>query len=211
MNYYQLPLGPLGTNCYIVSNAKKECLIIDPGEESQKIIQYVNTKQLKPLAVLLTHAHFDHIGALDEVRKAYSIPAYVHKKEANWLADASLNGSSHFLMGQSIVQQPAEKIITDEGKLSIGDFNFAIFETPGHSPGSVSYYAKEDGYLFSGDVLFKGSIGRTDLPGGSMDVLMQSIHKKILVLPEDTIILSGHGPVTLLQDEMDANPFLNGF
>ncbi|MFS0780933.1 MBL fold metallo-hydrolase [Bacillus sp. 1P06AnD] len=211
MNYYQLPLGPLGTNCYILSNDKKECLIFDPGEEGQKVIQYINTKQLKPLAVLLTHAHFDHIGAVDDVRNAYGIEAYVHKKEAKWLEDPMLNGSKHFLMGQSIIQKPAEHILSEEGKLAFGDFLLEVMETPGHSPGSVSYYVKEEGYLFSGDVLFQGSIGRTDLPGGSMDILMKSIHDKVLALPEDTIVLSGHGPVTLIQDEMDSNPFLNGF
>lgn len=211
MKYYQLPLGPLGTNCYIVENDKKECVIFDPGEEGKKLVQFIKDKSLKPLAVLLTHAHFDHIGALDEVREAFEVDAYIHKKEDKWLSDATLNGSNLFMMGKSISQKKAEKIISNEGTITIEGFRFEVFETPGHSPGSVSYYMRDEGYLFSGDVLFKGSVGRTDLPGGSMDVLMKSIHSKLMILPENTIVFPGHGELTLLQDEMESNPFLNGF
>ena len=104
----------------------------------------------------------------------------------------------------------AEHVITEEGTLAIGNFAFEVYETPGHSPGSVSFYLREDGYLFSGDVLFQGSVGRTDLPGGSMNVLMTSIQQKILCLPLNTIVFPGHGPLTLIEDEMHSNPFLRG-
>ncbi|WP_409301669.1 MBL fold metallo-hydrolase [Peribacillus sp. SCS-155] len=211
MKWKQMPLGPLQTNCYIVENSQNECIIFDPGEESAKIIQHIQTKKLKPLAILLTHAHFDHIGALDEVREFYNIPAYIHEREAKWLLDPSLNGSVRFTIGQPIKLKPAEHILGEEGILSVGSFTFKLLHTPGHSPGSVSYYIEQSGLLFSGDVLFKDSIGRTDLPGGNHDQLMKSIHDKVLTLPEDTIVLSGHGPVTTIMDEMDTNPFLNGF
>jgi hydroxyacylglutathione hydrolase len=211
MKWYQLPLGPLQTNCYILSNDEQDCVIFDPGEEAAKLIQYIQTKKLKPLAVLLTHAHFDHIGALDEIRSFFHIPAYIHEKEAKWLLDPALNGSQLFSGGEPIRLKPAEKILTKENELEIGSFSFKLFETPGHSPGSLSYYLEEKGMVFSGDVLFKDSIGRTDLLGGNHDQLMKSIHEKLLVLPEDTIVLSGHGPVTTIIDEMETNPFLNGF
>ncbi|PLT34718.1 MBL fold metallo-hydrolase [Bacillus sp. V5-8f] len=210
MKWNQLPLGPLQTNCYILSNDAQECIIVDPGEESAKLIQYIQTKKLKPLAVLLTHAHFDHIGALDQIREFFEIPAYIHEKEAKWLLDPALNGSQRF-PGPPIRLKPAEHILAAETDLQIGSFSFKLFETPGHSPGSISYFLEEKGLLFSGDVLFKGSIGRTDLPGGDYAQLMKSIHNKLLSLPEDTIVLSGHGPVTTLADEMESNPFLNGF
>lgn len=208
MKYYQLPLGPLGTNCYIVMNEKKECIIFDPGEEGVKLVQFIKSNQLKPLAVLLTHAHFDHIGAVDDVRDAFEIEAYIHEKEKKWLADPILNGSQKFMMRTATKQRPAEHVISEEGTLKISDFIFEVFETPGHSPGSISFYLREAGYLFSGDVLFKGSVGRTDLAGGSMDVLMKSIEQKILTLPRNTIVFPGHGEITLIEDEVDYNPFL---
>jgi hydroxyacylglutathione hydrolase len=210
MKWNQIPLGPLQTNCYVVEN-EEECVIIDPGGEGEKLIQHLQSKKWKPLAILLTHAHFDHIGAVDTLRDYYHIPVYIHEKEAKWLFDPALNGSQSFLPGQLIRLKPADQILTNETELKIGNFSFHLFETPGHSPGSVTYYLKEKGMIFSGDVLFQGSIGRTDLIGGNQDQLMKSIHTKLLVLPEDTIVLSGHGPITTLVDEMENNPFLNGF
>jgi hydroxyacylglutathione hydrolase len=209
LNWKQLPLGPLQTNCYILWNQKKECLIFDPGGDGDRLISFLKGNQLQPLAILLTHAHFDHIGALDSIRLHFNIPAYVHKKETNWLRDPSLNGSKFF--GSSISVNEAEQIIKGEGMLKISDFELQVLETPGHSPGSVSFYHKPSKSVFSGDALFSGSIGRTDLRGGNQSQLLESIHSKLLSLPEDTYVLSGHGPVTTISVEMDHNPFLNGF
>lgn len=210
MNWEQIPLGPLQTNCYIITNNRKDCLIVDPGEEGKKLINHLEQRRLKPQAILLTHAHFDHIGAVDAVREKYKIPVYLHNKEKNWPMDPALNGSQFFMMGQ-IRAKEADHIISSEGKMVVGDFTFEVFETPGHSPGSVSFYFKEEGFVASGDALFQGSIGRTDLPGGNHDVLIKSIHDKLLVLPEETQVLPGHGETTTIVDEMDSNPFLNGF
>ncbi|MFJ7746169.1 MBL fold metallo-hydrolase [Peribacillus sp. NPDC097295] len=207
MKWTQIPLGPLQTNCYIVSKGQN-CLIIDPGEEPQKIIQYIQTKKFKPLAILLTHAHFDHIGALDAIRDHYEVPAYIHEREAKWLLDPALNGSQNWFPENPMRMKPADHILAHEQVLTIGEFTFEILETPGHSPGSVSYYANDERLLFSGDVLFQGSVGRTDLIGGSESVLLKSIETKLLPLSDDTIVFPGHGPITTILDEKDTNPFL---
>jgi hydroxyacylglutathione hydrolase len=211
MNWFPLALGPLQTNCYILSQKDGSSLIIDPGEEPNKIIQYISSKKLFPKAILLTHAHFDHIGAVDAIREKYGIPVYVHKQEKSWLSDPSLNGSQFFIPGQQIQAKSADYIISNEKTMVIEGFTFEVFETPGHSPGSISFYFKEAGIVASGDALFQASIGRTDLPGGNHNQLLESIHKKLLVLPEETLVLPGHGPATTIGQEMDSNPFLNGF
>lgn len=210
MEWKQIPLGPLQTNCYLVIK-ENVCIVIDPGEEGNKLTGIIDELNIKPQAVLLTHAHFDHIGAVDVIRDQYKIPVYVHEKEAKWLLEPSLNGSQFFISGNLVRLKPADHFFADEQIVTIGDFNFQLFETPGHSPGSVSFYFKEEGIVLAGDALFKGSIGRTDLPGGNREQLIRSIHDKLLPLPEETLVLPGHGPATTIGNEMDSNPFLNGF
>ncbi|ANC77852.1 hypothetical protein ABE65_014010 [Fictibacillus phosphorivorans] len=210
MKWKKLTVGPVQENTYIIYNNLNEAVVIDPGSEGKRIIQTIESLKVKPLAILLTHAHFDHIGAVDDVRERYNIPLYIHKKEADWLSDTKKNGSKYF--GQSITAKPATHILTNtDNTLKIGNFSFEVLTTPGHSPGSVSYYLKSSGAVFSGDALFAGSIGRTDLHGGDQDVLINSIHEKLLHLPEETMVLSGHGPETTIGMEMDSNPFLSGF
>lgn len=210
MKWKQMPLGPLQTNCYILWNDQKNCLIVDPGAEGEKLVSWLNEHNLKPLAILLTHAHFDHIGAVDTVRHTYNIPVYIDEKESEWLTDPGLNGSGIFGMGK-IQAAPADRIITSEHTLTIDDFTLQVFKTPGHSPGSLSYYVQSEGIVFAGDTLFMGSIGRSDLPGGDHQELLSSIHDHLLTLPEETEVLPGHGPATSVGNEMDGNPFLNGF
>jgi hydroxyacylglutathione hydrolase len=211
MKWKQIPLGPLQTNCYIIYDETLSCLIVDPGENPKKLSAVIEQLELKPEAVLLTHAHFDHIGAVDRIRDKYGIKVYIHEKEKDWLTDPALNGSRHFMLNEPIKARAADHLLKNEGEMSIGNFTFDIFETPGHSPGSVSFYFPMANFVVAGDALFQGSIGRTDLPGGNHNQLIKSIHDKLLVLPEETEVLPGHGPTTTVGLEMDSNPFLNGF
>jgi glyoxylase-like metal-dependent hydrolase (beta-lactamase superfamily II) len=157
---------------------------------------------------LLTHAHLDHIGAVDDLRHHWHIPVYLHKEEEDWLMDPDKNGSSRFPAAENISLEPADVLLEGEKTLEIGAFTFDSLETPGHSPGSLSYYFKETGVIFSGDTLFNGGIGRTDLYRGDADVLMESIESKLLVLPDETVVAPGHGFETTIGQEKETNPFL---
>lgn len=211
MKWSQIPLGVLQTNCYIVESSDQSCIIFDPGSEGKKLINWLTKRNLKPIAIFLTHAHFDHIGAVDEIRDQYQIPVYVHEEEEDWLTNPKLNGSQFFQVKNAVCVKKAEHLLKKEETIKIGDFEFYVYETPGHSPGSVSYYFQKDHFVVSGDALFQSSIGRTDLPRGNQSQLLKSIHEKLLFLPEETEVLPGHGPITTIGEEMDSNPFLNGF
>lgn len=211
MNWKQLPLGPLQTNCYVLYDNDKNAVIIDPAGDADKLLTYLQENDLHPVVILLTHAHFDHIGALDTVRDAYSIPVYLHDQESDWLGDAQKNGSGRMMPEAAFTTKPADHLLHSEGTLQLGSFEFQWLHTPGHSPGSVSYWHKETNTVFSGDVLFSGGVGRTDLYGGDMDTLLASIHEQLLELPENTVVACGHGPFTDIEAEMDSNPFINGF
>lgn len=203
-----MELGPVQTNCYIVSNAEKECLIFDPGEEAGKIMDRFKKRGLKPLAILLTHAHFDHIGAVDELRETYGVPVYLHFAERDWLGRPNLNGSGKYAALPDYRIKDADVLITDEATLEIGSFAMELLHTPGHSPGSITYAFKDQGFAIVGDTLFRGSIGRTDLIDGSETKLLQSIRTSILTLPGDTVVFPGHGPDTTPAEESKSNPFL---
>ncbi|MCH4825749.1 MBL fold metallo-hydrolase [Planococcus halocryophilus] len=207
----QLELGPIQTNCYIISDDQKNCLIFDPGEESTKIEALVKKKNLKPMAILLTHAHFDHIGAVDDIRERYSVPVYLHHLEKDWLSRPNLNGSGKYAAVPDYRMKDADVLLIDEKTLEIGSFKMDIFHTPGHSPGSVSFSFGKEGFAIVGDVIFRGSIGRTDLIDGSEKRLLQSIEESILPLPKHMILYPGHGPETTAEQELHSNPFLKIF
>ena len=201
-------LGPVMTNCYLVYKEKGDSgLVIDPGTGAEEVVRRIQTLNLNIEAILLTHARFDHIGGVEEVRAATGAPVYVHPQEAEWLLEPELNGSTLFPV-EEVRCRPAEKTVEGGEQLTLLGETFSVFHTPGHSPGSVSYRAEN--FIFSGDVLFSGSIGRTDLPGGDYKTLMQTIDQVIMELPEETVVYSGHGPVTTVGREQDTNPFVIG-
>lgn len=207
MELKSMSLGPLGTNCYIVHN-QREAVIIDPGGDADLIASFLTKEKINPEAILLTHAHFDHIGAVEEIRSSYHIDVYVHKNEAKWLEDPSLNGSSLFL-GKEIKTGRAEHFL-EQGSLNIAAFSFEVIDTPGHSPGSVSFVVPSEKIVFGGDALFNRGIGRTDLPGGNFDQLADSIQNKLYRLPDSYTVYPGHGPATTIGDEKLNNPFVHG-
>ncbi|QKS70924.1 MBL fold metallo-hydrolase [Paenalkalicoccus suaedae] len=210
MKISTFPLGALQTNCFVVEK-NEQAVIIDPGGDASILVNYFAKRNVEVQAILLTHAHFDHIGAVDEVSEYFKAPIYVHKHEVDWLRLPEKNGSGVF-PGIPEIRIKREAIMIDgEQELTIGEFTFELYETPGHSPGSVSYYLPEENTIISGDVLFRGGVGRTDLFGGDHDTLMDSIHDKMLQLPDETIVKNGHGPDTTIGEEKETNPFINGF
>lgn len=204
MKIEQMPLGPLGTNCYIVSN-ENNSLIFDPGGDAYKVIEYLTENSLTAEAILLTHAHFDHIGAVEELRNYFNINVYLHEEEALWLANPALNGSLSFTGEEVNAKEP--DIYLKTGKLKIGSFALDVLYTPGHSPGSVSFLFNDQSFVISGDVLFHQGIGRTDLPGGDFSQLENSIRNDLYQLPDSFAVYPGHGPQTTIGSEKKYNPF----
>lgn len=199
----QMSLGPLGTNCYIVYD-EGQALVVDPGGEANQVIAFLQQEQLSAQAILLTHAHFDHIGGVQALRTDLGLDVYLHQNEQDWLGNPDLNRSGSF--GSEVVTDPAEHMLKP-GELKIGPFQFEIIHTPGHSPGSVSFVFAEEGFVISGDVLFQQGIGRTDLPGGDIDQLETSIRNQLYALNDSLTVYPGHGPETTIKAEKRNNPF----
>lgn len=202
----KLELGPLGTNCYILYDQSYNALIFDPGGDSTKLQDLIEKKHLKPIAILLTHAHFDHIGAVDDIRDRYNIPVYLHESEKEWLMDAQLNGSARFPVTE-VSTHPSDKYLTP-GKLELASFEVEVRHTPGHSPGGVAFVLHKGKIVIGGDSLFQNGIGRTDLYGGNMEQLINSIREQFLTLDNDYTVYPGHGPETTIKCERENNPFL---
>lgn len=200
-------LGPVGTNCYIVSSEKdKECFVIDPAACPPEFISYIKDMGMKVKAVLLTHGHFDHIMGLDGFLKEFPVPVYAHEAERELLESAELNSSASML-GQPYTFSGAE-YVTDRQELEVAGFAVQVIYTPGHTAGGCCYYIPAENVLFSGDTLFHGSIGRTDLPTGSMGQLVNSIRDRLFVLPDETKVCPGHMDETAIGYEKKYNPFL---
>ena len=200
-----LTVGSFGSNCYIVGSEKtKEGIIIDPGADPEDIISAVRRLELKITMIIATHGHVDHVGALGEVKQAFKVPFALHADEAPTLPEVSKYIST--LFGMQLAPLPAPDKLLNEGDIiKVGEYSFKVLHTPGHSPGGISLAG--NGVVFSGDTLFNYGIGRTDFPGGSYDVLMESIKTKLMTLPDKTIVLSGHGPETTIGAERRGNPW----
>jgi hydroxyacylglutathione hydrolase len=210
LNIHCFTFNAFQENTYIVSNENKQCWIIDPGMydkgETEELISYIEKHKLQPQAIINTHAHLDHIFGVQFLIDKYNIPFGVHEQELQVLRMAA---GSAALFGFDLKKAPDPAFFIKAGtQLQLGTDHLAVFHTPGHSPGSISFYYPEGKWVISGDVLFSGSIGRTDLPGGSFETLINSIRASLFTLPGETAVFSGHGPATNIAEEQEHNPFL---
>lgn len=199
------PLGPIGTNCYLVGDDSwSKAIVIDPGVHPEPLLERIKNIEIE--AILLTHAHFDHIGGVEALRKLKNCPVYLHPAEKDWLSDPMKNGSGLWDgAGGAISTAPAEFELHHGDRLTFIGESFSVLHTPGHSPGGVSFYVNS--YCFSGDALFADTIGRTDLPGGDFDQLIESIQTHLFPLPDETRVYPGHGHSTTIGKEKRENPY----
>ena len=199
-------VGPVQTNCYFVINETTgETLVIDPGASAKALAQRARADQLKPVAVLLTHGHFDHAGGAEEFAREFDIPIYIHEQERDTLTDPEINAS--WMMGRQEVYH-ADHFLKDEQEIDLAGFHIRVLLTPGHTPGGCCYYFPYNEVLFSGDSLFCGSIGRTDFKKGNMAQLVRAIKEKIMVLPDRTTVYPGHNDITSIEHERAYNYYL---
>lgn len=202
---HQMSVGPLQVNCFIVACGKtKQAMVVDPGEEGPRILHVAEREGLQVVKVVNTHGHFDHIGANQQVVDATGAELLIHKDDLPILQNARNHAQVY---GLSVSASPEPDRLLKEGdEVSIGELAFKVFHVPGHSPGGICLLG--EGHLFVGDVLFSGSIGRTDLPGGDFDSLVEGVREKLFSLPEDTVVHPGHGPDTTIGRERAYNPFV---
>lgn len=200
-----LVLGQVATNCYLAMNRDtRELILVDPADEAGRIRRKVQEMGGIPAAILLTHGHFDHIGAVDELRRVYGIPCYASEAEAEVLSSPEWNLSRMF--GHPLTVE-ADVLLKDGQELTLAGKRIRVLHTPGHTKGGACYYFPEDGLVFSGDTLFAGSVGRTDFPTGSSSVLVRSVREKLFILPEETIVYPGHDRESSIGYEKRYNPF----
>lgn len=212
LNVKIFSFNPLQENTYLLFNEKKECMIIDPGcyfdHEREALLAFIQNEELKPVLLVNTHCHLDHVFGNRFIHETYGLELHIHEGEKRVLDLAPASG----LMWNMPFDNYAGPLhfIDPSKPLSLGDDRLSVLFTPGHSPASISLYAEPDGFLIAGDVLFRESVGRTDLPGGDPDVLVNSILTQFYRLPDETIVYSGHGPSTTIGHEKKNNPFVKG-
>ena len=203
--------NPFQENTFVLHDESGACVIIDPGCESaaeqEMITSYIAEQELLPVKILNSHCHIDHILGISFIAKKYSIPLYIHRADLP-LMERSIEQASMFGLELSEVPH-ADSFMEDGNVIGFGDSELSVLHLPGHSPGGLGFYQQNQGFVIVGDVLFNGSIGRTDLPGGDYDVLISSIREKLLCLDEETLVYCGHGPETTIGEEKKSNPFLS--
>ncbi len=209
MIFEQLTVGPLQCNCFILGDeATREAIVVDPGEEAGRILALVNRHRLTVRSIVQTHAHFDHVGATGPLREATGAEVCLHRGDTFLYENLAMQAK---LFGVPVPKAAPVSRWYDHGEeVKAGGLIMGVLHTPGHTPGSVCLSMASDQLLFSGDTLFCGSIGRTDLWGGSYEQIMTSIKERVLTLPDDTIVYPGHGPETTIGDERRTNPFIQG-
>ena len=206
MDYKKIVTGQLEVNTYVIPRTNGDCLVIDPSDDCRDVVKYLQKEKLRPIAVLLTHGHFDHIMGIPEMlSECKEAKIFIHDNDKAMLSDPSRNGS--ILMGADFSVDGGIELLT-EGVMKIGEFEFTVLHVPGHTQGGCAFVFGE--VCFCGDTIFAGSVGRTDLPGGDTDQLIESIRKKILTLPPQTVLCPGHGGRTTVEREARSNPFLRG-
>ena len=203
-------VNPLQENTFVVSDETGECIFVDPGfyyeEEHTELKKYIKNNNLKPVKIVNTHCHFDHIMGVEFVRNEFKIPFHAHEEDAFWIRRAVDQGERFDINMKEV--SPAEYYFSEGEKIKFGNTEMDIIHVPGHSPGHVVFYDAKNAVLIAGDVLFYGSIGRTDLPGGDYDTLISNIKNKLFQLPDDVKVYCGHGQETTLGFEKKSNPFL---
>ncbi|MCR5202696.1 MAG: MBL fold metallo-hydrolase [Lachnospiraceae bacterium] len=203
----KMPVGYMMTNCYIVFNdTTKEAIIVDPGFDAERIFKFVSDNSLKPVGIFLTHGHFDHIGCVTEVKVKYNAKIYLPELERETFTDINMNYTLQEL-GKSVIVK-GDVYLNDDDIVEILGTKIKALSTPGHTAGGMCFYIEEAGVLLAGDTLFYGSVGRTDFAGGSMSKLVRSVKEKLFVLPDNTLVLPGHGENTDIGFEKVNNPFL---
>ena len=211
MKIKSFTFNPFQENTYIIYDTTKECIIIDPGcyskDEQTLLKKFITNKNLKPIKIINTHCHIDHILGNKFIYEQWGIELYMHKKDIT-LLESSIDISKMYGL-ENYEGSPYPKHFLEQGDvLTFGESNFKILFTPGHSPGHICLYNEENNLLIAGDTIFQKSIGRTDLPGGDYDTLIHSIINQLLILPNETQIFSGHGPISNIGFEKKYNPFL---
>jgi glyoxylase-like metal-dependent hydrolase (beta-lactamase superfamily II) len=203
-------VNPLGENSFIISDETGECVFVDPGffydEEHDEVREYIKSNNLTPVRITNTHCHFDHIMGVEFVRNEFKIPFYIHPDDVFWVEKAIDQGKMFGFEMKPVA--PPDAFLAENDFVEFGNSKLKIIHVPGHSPGHVVFYSEPDKILIAGDVLFYGSIGRTDLPGGNYETLISNIKSKLFALPDDTKVFCGHGPETTIGFEKRTNPFL---